>query len=319
VIGIDAGGTKTVCQLADENGTVIQEARGPGANLQAAGELEVEKVLHDVMERVIRGSAGAGPGIDRRANLPAAICLGIAGVDRDEDALVVGDIMRRIGQNARILIVNDALVALEAGVPGQPGVVVIAGTGSIAYGRNSQGEAARAGGWGYVLGDEGSGYWIGRTALRAVLRESDRRGEPTSLTGRLLMHFGASKPQDLIHAVYYGGLQPTAIAALAPHVQDAYEEGDTVAAGILDGAARELTASALSVARRLAMQDEPCPFVLAGGVFKGLPWLVTELTQRISAAVPRASVSRLDVEPAAGAVRFALAEARGGASIPVYL
>ena len=98
-------------------------------------------MLHDVMERAIRGSAGGGPAADRRARLPAAICLGIAGVDREEDALVVADIMRRIGQNARILIVNDALVALEAGMPGQPGVVVIAGTGSIAYGRNARGEA----------------------------------------------------------------------------------------------------------------------------------------------------------------------------------
>jgi glucosamine kinase len=319
VIGIDAGGTKTVCQLADENGTVIQETRGPGANLQAVGELEVEKVLHDVMERAIRGSTGIGPAADRRARLPASICLGIAGVDREEDAFVVADIMRRIGQNARILIVNDALVALEAGVPGEPGVVVIAGTGSIAYGRNVRGEAARAGGWGYVLGDEGSGYWIGRTALRAVLREADRRGEATSLTGRLLMHFRVSKPQDLIHAVYTGGLQSTAIAALAPHVQEAYEEGDNVAAGILDGAARELTASALSVARRLGLLEEPCPFVLAGGVFKGLPWLVGELTSRITATAPGATVSRLEVEPATGAVRFALAEARGGAKVPVYI
>lgn len=318
VIGIDAGGTKTVCQLADEHGTVIQETRGPGANLQAVGELEVEKVLHDLMERATRGLAGSSAA-DKRTRLPEAICLGIAGVDREEDAIIVGDIMRRIGQNARVLIVNDALVALEAGVPGEPGVVVIAGTGSIAYGRNARGEAARAGGWGYVLGDEGSGYWIGRTALRAVLREADRRGEPTSLTGRLLMHFDVSKPQDLIHAVYYGGLQSTAIAALAPYVQEAYEEGDTVAAGILDGAARELTSSALSVARRLGLLEEPCPFVLAGGVFKGVPWLVGALTERLKETVARASVSRLEVEPATGAVRLALADARGGLKLPVYL
>ena len=133
------------------------------------------------------------------------------------------------------------------------------------------------------------------------------------------MHFDVSKPQDLIHAVYSGGLQSTAIASLAPHVQEAYEEGDNVAAGILDGAARELTASALSVARRLGLLDEPCPFLLAGGVFKGVPWLVTELTRRITATGPGATVSRLEVEPAIGAVRFALAEARGGANVPVPL
>ena len=111
VLGIDAGGTKTVCLLADEHGTVIAEARRGGANLQAVGELEVEKVLHDVMEEAIG---------DRDVR-PAAICLGIAGVDRPDDAAVVKAIMKRIGYKARVLVVNDALVALEAGAPGAAG------------------------------------------------------------------------------------------------------------------------------------------------------------------------------------------------------
>nr|MBA3886098.1 transcriptional regulator [Acidobacteriota bacterium] len=126
VLGIDAGGTKTACLLADEQGQVLAEARGPGANLQASGELHVEKVLHDVMEEAI----------GERQIMPAAICLGIAGVDRPDDAAVVRGIMKRIGYKARVLVVNDALVALEAGAPGKPGVVVISGTGSICYGRN---------------------------------------------------------------------------------------------------------------------------------------------------------------------------------------
>ncbi len=128
VLGIDAGGTKTVCHLADENGTLIAEARAPGANLQAVGELQVEKVLHDVMEEAIGD----------RDIVPAAICLGIAGVDRPDDSSIVRGIMRRIGYQARILVVNDALVALEAGAPVKPGVVIISGTGSIAYGRNAR-------------------------------------------------------------------------------------------------------------------------------------------------------------------------------------
>src|SRR5689334_336031 len=165
VLGIDAGGTKTVCQLANDRGELIAEPRRGGANLQAVGEIEVEKVHHDVIEEAI-GDGDVGPSV---------ICLGIAGVDRPDDASVVRGIMKRIGYKARVLVVNDALVALEAGAPDQPGVVVIAGTGSIAYGRNDRNEAARAGGWGHVLGDEGSGYWIGRAALRAVLRAADRR------------------------------------------------------------------------------------------------------------------------------------------------
>ena len=97
--------------------------------------------------------------------------------------------MSRIGYKARILVVNDALIALQAGVGDAPGIVIVSGTGSIAYGRNDRGEASRAGGWGYVLGDEGSGYWIGRLALRAVVRHADGRGRATSLTPRLLDAF----------------------------------------------------------------------------------------------------------------------------------
>src|SRR4051812_33810646 len=227
VIGIDAGGTKTVCQLADGRAQVIAETRAGGANLQAMGELEGEKVLYQVMQDAL----------GERAIVPAAICLGIAGVDRPDDAAAVRGIMRRIGFQARVLVVNDALVALEAGAPGQAGVVIISGTGSIAYGRNSKGEAARAGGWGYVLGDEGSGYWIGRAALRAVLREADQRGPQTALTPLLLTYFGIAAAQGLLHEVYSGNLRPSAIGALAQSVEAAFREGDAAAIGILRGAA----------------------------------------------------------------------------------
>lgn len=308
VLGIDAGGTKTVCQLADENGEVLAEARRGGANLQAVGELEVEKVLHDVMEEAIGD-------LDVR---PSAICLGVAGVDRPDDARVMHQIMKRIGYKARVLIVNDALVALEAGAPGLPGVVLVAGTGSIAYGRNEHNQSARAGGWGYVLGDEGSGYWIGRAALRAVLREADRRGPATQLTGLLLHYYGVTRAQDLIAQVYQGALRPAAIASLAQCVQGAFSDGDDVAIGILRGAADQLESSAVSVARRLEMIGAEFPFVLSGGIFRAVPWLEEELTRRLPLASPRAQVALLREEPAGGAVRLALAEARGGYAVPVY-
>lgn len=308
VLGIDAGGTKTVCLLAGEQGGVLAEARGPGANLQASGELHVEKVLHDVMEEAIGD----------RDVMPAAICLGIAGVDRPDDTAVVRGIMKRIGYKARVLVVNDALVALEAGAPGKPGVVVISGTGSICYGRNKEGVAARSGGWGYVLGDEGSGYWIGRAALRAVLREADHRGRATALTPLLLEHFGVPRAQGLIHEVYHTSLKPAAIGALAKSVQAAFSKGDSVAIGILRGAADELEASALSVARRLGLVGSPFPFVLAGGIFHAVPWLEQELERRLPVASPGSHVMHLDREPATGAVALALQEARGGAAIPMY-
>ena len=308
VLGLDAGGTKTVCLLANEQGTVLAAARGGGANLQAVGELAVEKVLHDVMDDVL-GERGVAP---------AAICLGIAGVDRQDDRAVIRGIMKRIGRQARVLIVNDALVALEAGAPEQPGVVVISGTGSIAYGRNARGDAARAGGWGYVLGDEGSGYWIGRAALRAVLRESDQRGPRTALSALLLEHFGVSQAQGLIHEVYQNPLKPSAIGALATCVQEAFSAGDVVAQGILRAAANELESSALSVARRLELVGQRFAFILAGGIFRAVPWLTGELERRLPAAAPNSSARLLDREPAEGAVNLAVREARGGATVPAY-
>jgi N-acetylglucosamine kinase-like BadF-type ATPase len=309
VLGIDAGGTKTVCLLANDRGEVIAEARGSGANLQVMGELGVEKVLHRVMEETLG---------DRDIN-PEAICLGIAGVDRPRDAQAVRDIMRRIGHKTRTVVVNDALIALVAGAGDQPGVVVVAGTGSIAYGRDAEGRAARAGGWGYLLGDEGGGFWIGRAALSAVVRQFDQRGPATLLTDLVLTHMQLSTPAELIHVIYDRGLQRNTIAGLAGVVQRATEAGDAVAGEILDRAANELAAAAASVVTRLGMRGDVFPTILAGGIFKGIPSLATNVTTRLGEVAPRSDVRRLEVEPAQGAVTLALAAARGDVLIPSYI
>ncbi len=317
VLGIDAGGTKTVCLLADDTGTVLAEARGGGANLQSAGELEVEKVLHHVMEAVLAQhplSADVSP--DAR---PAAICLGIAGVERPDDAEAVRGIMRRIGFTTKTLVVNDALVALVAGAGDQPGVVVVAGTGAIAYGRNALGQAARSGGWGYLLGDEGGGFWIGRSALSAVVRQFDGRGPATLLTDMILDHMRLASPTELIHEIYYRDLHRQAIAGLAALVQQATNAGDAVAAQILKRAGTELAAAAASVITRLGMRGESFPTVLAGGIFRGVPWLRRDVAAQLSEVAPRSVVQVLDVEPAVGAVRLAIAATRGPVTIPAYI
>ena len=309
VLGIDAGGTKTVCLLADDQGNVVAEARGGGASLQAAGELEVEKVLHEVMDAAVG---------DRDVR-PAAICLGIAGVDRPGDTATVRGIMRRIGFKAQTLVVNDALVALVAGAGDAPGVVVVAGTGSIAYGRDGSGRAARAGGWGYLLGDEGGGFWIGRAALTAIVRQFDGRGPATLLTPMILDHLGLSTPNELIHEIYYRDVHRHIIADIAGLVQSAMDQRDAIAAEILARAGSELASAAASVISRLEMRGDAFPTVLAGGIFRGVPWLVGDVTRRLSEAAPRTHVRPLDVEPATGAVRLALAAARGTISIPSYV
>src|SRR5882672_3581108 len=282
VLGIDAGGTKTVCLLADERGKILAEGRGPGANLHSAGELEVEKVLHEVMEDAIGD----------RDITPAAICLGIAGVDRDDEARTVRAIMRRIGHKSRVLVVNDALIALVAGAKDAPGIVIIAGTGSIVYGRNAGGQAARAGGWGHMIGDEGSGYWIGREAVAAVMRAADGRGPATRLSDDILAHFSVNDVSRLPRIVYDREIPRMRVAALGPIVEGAASEGDAVAMRILERAVDELMLV--------------------------VPSLAAVLPRRLVEVAPRCQVQLLDEEPAVGAVWLALAEAREGAQIPHY-
>jgi N-acetylglucosamine kinase-like BadF-type ATPase len=309
VIGIDAGGSNTVCLVADEHGKIVGEGRGGGANLQTYGEREVENVLRRVIESAI-GSHTVHV---------AAICLGVAGVDRPADADVVRDIIRRIGCEAPTVVVNDALVALVAGVGHDPGVVMVAGTGSIVYGRNGAGQAARAGGWGPVLGDEGGGFWIGRAALTAVTRHADGRGPATELTDLLLRHLGVSSASHLIREVYSHDPYRTATARMAELVQKAAEMGDRVALDILSRAAEELTVAAASVVKRLGLQDTAFTTILSGGAFRSIPRLIDSVVARMAHVAPHSSVRMLDVEPAVGAVRLSLAALRGSVNIPAYV
>lgn len=306
VIGIDAGGTKTEAVLADGLGEVLARARRGGANLAAHGELAVEKTLHDVIDEVL--------GDDRR---PDVICLGIAGVDRPDDDAVIRGIMRRIGARTRVLVTNDALIALVAGAGLGPGVVVIAGTGSIAYGRDAAGEAARAGGWGYILADEGSGFWIGRQALRAVVRAADGRGPATALTPLVLEFFGVVRAEQLVPEVYRHYLKPSDIARCAGLVERARVEGDAVAARIASEAADELSAAVHSVVGQLQLTGR-FPVVMAGGAFHAVPWMQDALRARLADVAQAGDVGLLTTDPAIGAVRLALAEAHGGATLPRY-
>jgi N-acetylglucosamine kinase-like BadF-type ATPase len=250
--------------------------------------------------------------------VPAAICLGIAGVDRDDEAQVVRAMMRRIGYKSRVVVVNDALIALVAGARDDPAIVLIAGTGSIAYGRNAAGEASRAGGWGHMIGDEGSGYWIGREALAAVMRGGDGRGPDTALTAEILTNFNLADVSRLPRIVYDREQPRMSVAALGPIVQRVAEQGDAVATRILERAADELVLGARSVTTRLEMRGDAFTFFLAGGVFRVVPWLAEELPRRLVEVAPRSQTEILTAEPAVGAVWLALSEARGMAQVPRY-
>jgi len=292
VIGIDAGGTKTVGLLADETGKVLAEVRGSGANLQTHGELEVEKVFDEIMETL------------RQGRTISAVGLGIAGVDRPHDEAVIRGILRRLGHRETARVVNDAAIALVAGAPEGRGIVVLAGTGSIAYGIDRTGRTARSGGYGFLLADEGSGYWLGHQALRSTVRAADGRGPATRLAPLVYEAMEVTSVGELVPRVYEKGLPKHRIAALAPLVQRARDEGDEVAAALIEGGARELALAARAVARQLDFGGGPFPVVLAGGAFKACPGLVDPLVKHLD--LPAGTPRVLDVEPARGAVRLAL-------------
>jgi N-acetylglucosamine kinase-like BadF-type ATPase len=309
VLGIDAGGSKTVALLATLEGRVIAEGRAGGANLRTHGELVVEKILHEVIDQVLDG----------RPERPQAVCLGIAGVDRHDDAATIRGVMRRLGFRERTIIVNDALIALVAGAREAVGLVLVAGTGSIAYGVNARAVAARSGGWGPVLADEGSGYWIGRRALVAVMRHADGRGPRTALTPMVLERLHLARPDELVNEVYEGAERRQLVATLGQLVAQAQAGGDAVAAEILSDAASELVLAAASVVERLEMRGDVFPTFLSGGMFRSIESLSSDVRNRLAELAPRTTVSLLSAEPASGAVRLALAEAAGGARVPVYL
>jgi N-acetylglucosamine kinase-like BadF-type ATPase len=302
VLGIDAGGTKTRALLATEEGEVVAGASAGGANLRTNGELEVEKVLHAVAEEVCSATGFR----------PDAVALGIAGAGRPEDAEILRGILRRIGFRERVAVTNDAHIAFLAGSARRIGLALVCGTGSIAWGRNASGEIARAGGWGWHVGDEGSGYWIGERAIRQVLRARDGRGPVTELEAALVQHFSLARPDQIVHAIYDGDYPRHHVALFAVPVERAALAGDAVAASVLADAASELVLAARTVVGRLRLAASPYDVVLSGGTFRAL----RSLEQRVSAALaaPGARVQSLEEEPAAGALKLAIDALHGAVS-----
>jgi N-acetylglucosamine kinase-like BadF-type ATPase len=292
IVGVDAGGTKTVGVVSDETGQILKSVRGAGANVHVHGELTVEKVLAGLLEELCP---------DER---PEALCLGMAGVDRSGEDAVVRSMLRRLGFRGNAMVVNDAVIAIAAGAHDRVGVVVIAGTGSIAYGIDGQGKTARAGGLGPMLADEGSAGWVGHRALLAAVRAAEGRGEATLLKDALFNVLTVTDLSDLPAMAYGGGLTRERLAELAPTVIGVAQTGDVVASRILDEASLELASAARSVVRQLDFQGRPYPLMFSGGLFTGLPGLVDAVARK--AALQGAIPCRLKRDPAEGALSMAL-------------
>lgn len=297
VIGIDGGGSKTLALLADRVGQLLGRGIAGASNYQNIGAAAAWAALD---------AAIAAAFVD--AHLPpaplAAVGLGLAGVDRPEDRKLFESWAAQRFGGAPVIIANDAELVLAAGTPDRWGVALISGTGSIVFGCSPTGELARAGGWGHILGDEGSGYAIGVAALRAIMCAFDGRGPATALTRAVLAHWSLAAPPDLVGHVYRADTGAADIAGVARLVDAAAEAGDRVALGILQQAGRNLAFTAAAVVRRLALPT-PTPCAIAGGVVvKGgqvrsaFLAAAADLGLRLDPVIPV-------IEPALGAVRLA--------------
>jgi N-acetylglucosamine kinase-like BadF-type ATPase len=260
-LGVDGGQSGTTAVIGDENGRILGTGEAGPCNHAAASEGRAK------LERAIRGSVGEAcrqAGVDFASVTFEAACFGLSG--GPEDRL---DVLGSLIRSPRPLIVTtDAVVALAGATPEGQGIIVIAGTGSISYGRNSDGRSARAGGWGYVFGDEGGAFDIGRQALRAALRMEEGWGPPTRLRELLVEAVGARDANDVLHRFYGTDWPRSRVATLAPLVDRAAVEGDPVAAQIIGNAAQELAMLAASVRGQLWTPADPVAVAYIGGVFQ---------------------------------------------------
>lgn len=302
-LGLDGGGSKTICLLATSEGRIIGRGAAGPANYQVIG---VDRAAQAINGSILQAIAAAGRPIDRLAS----IAVGLAGVDRPADHAVVQSMLDQLPLSLPLrLIDHDATIALAGATLARPGVVIISGTGSIAFGCNHQGDRRRAGGWGPLLGDEGSGYDIGRRALTAVLRAADGRGPATSLGSALLQQLQLSRPEQLVSKVHGEQLSRQAVAALAPLVLAAAAQGDAVAGGILCQAGEELALAAQAVITGLGLQTEQFEVALAGGVLTAAGPLPQVIAQIIRPIAPLAQVISPRFPPVVGALLLALRQA----------
>lgn len=258
IAGIDAGGSKTECIIVDsEEEKIITRAQTGAANYQVVG---LESACREIKNALTEAKNKAG--ISRLK----AVGIGLAGAGREEDLDKIEAEMKKIMNTKNIFFTNDAQIALLGATGGRKGIVLIAGTGSIAYGLKKNGDNIRSGGWGPIIGDEGSGFWIGIEAVKKAVRAEEGRAEKTELNNLILEHLNFSKLEEIIPFIYQQQLPRQKIAALAPEIFASAQNGDKTAAEICQEAASELALLAHSAILKLDYQENE--IAAAGGLIK---------------------------------------------------
>lgn len=294
VIGVDGGGTHTRAVVLDGHGNEVGRAEGSAAVADAREPLRAAAAVADVCAAAAR---------DAGATLPVgALWAGLSGAGREEARAAVELELERKQVADTVHVDTDVGAAFHDAFGDGAGVLLIAGTGSIAWGRAEDGREGRVGGWGHHIGDEGSAYAIGVDALRRVVRQADGRAPRTRLRVAVLDFLGLEGAESLVR--WAGGASKADVAGLAPVVAAAAAAGDGVAAEILEGATDELEGHVLAILENLGPWHEPPPVALAGGLLR--PGRVLRRPLELALTSHRLTVLDRPLDPARGAARLAL-------------
>ena len=301
ILGVDGGGTKTQALLATVSGAEPPEVIGSGSagasNLRDRGASGAVQVIRAAIEQSYQ-DAGTSDGV------AAVAVLAIAGAADENLAAELQTAATSTELAERVIVVSDSEPLLAAGTPNGWGVALIAGTGSLAFGKDQKGNVASAGGFGYLIGDEGSGYWLGQQALAACIQAHEGRGDSTELLPALLSELEV-KSIDAIKNAIYDSHPRQLIASLAPTVLRIAEQGDVVAKDIVDVGAEELAKLIVSVAVRLGLCNEHFALALAGGVLNGSQPLRELVLSKLQIFQLTADPVTVVSEPALGCVKLA--------------
>ena len=298
VVGVDGGGSHTRVIVADEHGTELARAEGDASAMRPGDASQSATVIASVIAEGLRTAGLQG-------TRPSVVCVGVAGAGREPDQQALLQSLTELGLGEDVIVHADATIALDDAFGDGPGIVLIAGTGSIAFGRGPSGTFGRCGGWGPICGDEGGGAWIGRRALSVVTASADGREPETALAGAVLTAAEVSAIHDLIG--WAAGAGPAGLASLVPAVLLCAESGDLRANAVVSFAAEELVLHVRTLARRLFTDERAtCPVAFAGGLLDRRALLRARVEHRLKSAVPGAVIEPRDVVPARGAVRSAL-------------
>ena len=305
VLGVDGGGTKTAARITGIEGNIISEAKGDSANYKSVGARRAANNLNGVVVDAVNKSC-----LGQKIVFDSA-CFGLSGLDSPKDEQIYKGIIFKpplLGylKREKTIICNDSRIGLYAGSDRPNAIMIICGTGSNCFGKNSAGKETKANGWDFILGDEGSGFSIAVKALKSVMRDYDGRGGSTLLSKTILGELKLKDIYSLIAWVYNPFLDTGKIASLAKVVCKTAQKGDKVSIDILAGEAKEAELSVSAVAEKLGLVNEDFDLVFVGSVFRCEKYFKSILEGNLKKRFPNINFVPFAKKPVSGAIRLAI-------------